>query len=341
MESSSNVFRQVPPGPPPTFANLVHAYTKNGNHDYLARLLQIWPNTTDNDHKSMGGALHHAIFKGDITAVQMMLDAGVSPIVEESQDPNYTPLLTAAETGQREIARLLCQLVGPEGRSDPAGRTCLWVAADNGHADLVNDFLHAWYWTEDEVSAALWSAARQWHDETVGLLLSQVSFEVDTLQAALQVSIDRGPILPVAFWGSRNLISTSEEDLRLQRMVCRLVDAGANPDAKLDAARGGQTPLIHAAANGRHRIGALKGLLERGANVNAQDKDGKTALHKLFKGFYPSTDSLRVLLQHGASPEIADGAGETGMHAAAAKGTPEQLQLCVAACRGTEIAIRL
>lgn len=104
---SSNILRQVPPGPPPTFANLVHFYTKNESHEYLARLLQIWTHTTEKDHELMGGALHRAIFKGDETAVRMMLDAGVSPTVQESQDPNYTPLLTATEEGQREIARVL------------------------------------------------------------------------------------------------------------------------------------------------------------------------------------------------------------------------------------------
>lgn len=215
------------------------------------------------------------------------------------------------------------------------------MAAERGHADLVADLLEIWDgWPMEEKNDALYGAARHWHDGVVGVLLSQACFNVDQLQAALQVSIDRQPTPPFAFWGSRDPVATTEEDLRLERMVCRLVDAGADLDGNLDGTRGGQTPLLHAAANGRYRIGALKGLLGRRANVNAQDKDGKTALHRLFNGPYPSTVSLQVLLQYGASPEIADAAGETGMHAAAASGTPEQLQPCLAACRSTDVAIR-
>jgi ankyrin repeat protein len=285
----------------------------------------------------LGLALHRDIFKGDETAVRMILDAGVSPTVL-SDGNNYTPLLTASDAGPREIARLLWHLVGPEGRSCPAKRTCLELAAENGHVDLVYDFLDMWDgWSTDEKCRALHVAARQWHDNVVSLLLAKVPYETDVVQAALNLSITRGPILPVALWVSRQPIITAEDDLRLQRVVCRLIDAGANPDARLRSL----VPLLHVAAQSGHRIGALKGLLEKGADVNIQDKSGKTALHKLFTRPSPSMAALRALLQHGASPEMADETGETALHAVAYTGTLEQLQLCLPSCRDADAAIRL
>ena len=329
MESAN---LQLPFGPPPGFNTLVHSYLKHGNQEILAQLLQIWTPAIDIDHSLMGLALHRAIFKGDETAVRIMLDAGVSPTVL-SDGNNYTPLLTASDAGQRQIARLLWHLVGPEGR-----RTCLQLAAENGHVDLASDFLDIWDgWSTDEKCRALHVAARQWDDNVVSLLLAKVPYEADAVQAALELSIARGPILPVTLWVSRQPITTAEDDLRLQRVVCRLIDAGANTDARLRSL----VPLLHVAAQSGHRIGALKGLLEKGADVNIQDESGKTALHKLFTRPSPSMAVLRALLQHGASPEMADETGETALHAVAYAGTLEQLQLCLPSCRDADAAIRL
>ena len=338
---STEIPRHVPLKPRPTFGTLVDTYVKHGNRDYLARLLQIWSPAMDEEEGTalMGAALHGAIFIGDETAVRMILDAGVSPTVQDSR--LYSPLATAAEAGQRGIARLLWELVGPDGRAAPLrSPNCLVVAAEKGHADLVADFLDMWDgWPMDEKRQALCSAAGAWRDGIVGVLLAKVAYEADTIQQALEVGVTKEPILPVARWGSFVPVTKDEDDLRQQRVVCHLVDAGANLDVR---ASGGRIPLLHAAAEWRHRLGALRGLLEKGADANVRDGPGKTALYKLFQRHSSSSaDALRVLLQHGASPELADDTGETGLHAAAHTGTLEQFQLCLAACGDEDAALRL
>ena len=91
----------------------------------------------------MSDVLHRAVFIGDETAVRMILDAGLSPTVKDGR--LYSPLATAAEAGQRGIARLLWELVGPDGRAAPLrSPNCLAVAATKGHTDLVADFLDIW-----------------------------------------------------------------------------------------------------------------------------------------------------------------------------------------------------
>ncbi|KAK3898881.1 ankyrin [Staphylotrichum tortipilum] len=341
--------RLVPRWARPTFRSLVHTYMHDGNREYLARLLQIWAvgihdNVDDGDEDPtslMGEALHYAILIGDEPAVRMILDAGVSPAATlQDADRFHTTLVTAAEAGHRDIARLLWQLVGPDGRfADPQAPNCLGMAARNGHVELVAEFLDMWDgWPMDEKRRALDTAAIQWQDGAVGVLLAKVRYETDVIQHALEVGVTRNPILSVSRHSWSIPITSAEEDLRQQRVIAQLVDAGANPDVFVLRT----TPLLHAATEWGHRVGALKGLLEKGANANIRDGAGKTALHTLFhKPSSASTSGLWALLEHGASPEAADAAGEPALHAVTHMATLEQFQLCLAACRDAESALRL
>ena len=82
-----------------------------------------------------------------------------------------------------------------------------------------------------------------------------------------------------------------------------LVDAGADLEVIV-----GVTPFL--ACWGWRRFKAAKALAVRGANVNAQDQRGRTALHVgIEKEFDPG--HLQWLVKHGASPDIPDRDGVT------------------------------
>lgn len=71
-------------------------------------------------------------------------------------------------------------------------------------------------------------------------------------------------------------------------------------------------------------------LIERGADVNAQNKEGWTAL------FSASSEKLaRALLQHGASVTIRDKKGETPLQAAREYGNSGKIALLQAAESGS------
>jgi len=77
-----------------------------------------------------------------------------------------------------------------------------------------------------------------------------------------------------------------------------LIDAGADTEVVV-----GVTPFFAAFASGRFE--AAKRLVERGADVNAQDAKGRTALHvAIEKDFDPAL--LTWLVAHGASADIED-----------------------------------
>ena len=66
-----------------------------------------------------------------------------------------------------------------------------------------------------------------------------------------------------------------------------------------------KTRVIEAVKTLDFEFQAAKFLAVRGANVNFQDKKGKTALHHgIEKEFDPSL--LKWLVEHGASPDILD-----------------------------------
>jgi ankyrin repeat protein len=90
------------------------------------------------------------------------------------------------------------------------------------------------------------------------------------------------------------------EDIDILKL---LVKSGANMEERV-----GVTPFL--ACWGWKKFKAAKVLAELGANVNVQDKRGRTALHiGIEKEFDPAL--LKWLVQHGASPDIPDREGVT------------------------------
>ena len=98
------------------------------------------------------------------------------------------------------------------------------------------------------------------------------------------------------------------EDIQILKM---LVEAGANMEEEA-----GVTPFL--ACWGWNRLKAAKALAELGANVNVQDKRGRTALHiGIEKEYDPAL--LTWLVKHGASPDIPDREGKTAREKASGK----------------------
>jgi uncharacterized protein len=69
----------------------------------------------------------------------------------------------------------------------------------------------------------------------------------------------------------------------------------------------GRTPLIQAATDNRLELAKL--LLESGANVDAQDRLGKSALHYAAQEYH--CEMARLLLASGASVDVQDKHGNT------------------------------
>ena len=84
------------------------------------------------------------------------------------------------------------------------------------------------------------------------------------------------------------------------------------------------TPQIVSDASGGD-LAAVKGALESGADVNAVDRSGGTALHQAAVNRH--VPIVKVLLAAGADAKIADSAGRTALHLAARYLQPEIAKL--------------
>ncbi|KAK8009718.1 hypothetical protein PG989_000651 [Apiospora arundinis] len=355
-----------PSNPPHAhFYLMVRPYLKkgarHGDRDYLAQVLDAWSPQVDEEN-AIHEALFEAIYRGDEVAVQMLLDAGVSPRRPERSDPQFTPLLAASQAGQLGMARRFWTLVGPEGRSDEDGISCLAVAARNGRPELVAFFLDVWgSWAAKERKDALDGAAGTRWDVCVDVLLGKLTYPQKDLQEALEWAIRKRMILmedAVGYLRRGKLGDATQDEVetdarhRQRRVIGRLIDAGANPDGPGRWAKDGRLLLF--AVSQLDYTACMATLLEKGANARIQNSQGETALHSLLRKGPADPDrhhvfqdtpqdrivATRLLLDHGSSPDVANEAGETALHLASQKGSLEQLQLCLAHARVATNAVR-
>lgn len=124
--------------------------------------------------------------------------------------------------------------------------------------------------------------------------------------------------LPENQLARRNIAFTAENFVKYagrgeKDITALFIDAGMPPDSyrKND----GFTPLHAAAAYGR--ISIVRQLIDKGADVNARDKEGQTALMKAVWNSH--ADVVGVLIQRGANLTASDAQGNTAVNMAKVK----------------------
>ncbi|XP_044026171.1 ankyrin repeat domain-containing protein 33B-like [Siniperca chuatsi] len=123
------------------------------------------------------------------------------------------------------------------------------------------------------------------------------------------------------------LEAMSKDKVHLARFVLDALD-GEIVDSKTE---GAQTPLISSILlpHSQTRCKFVELLLQRGANVNCQDGDGRTALsYACEKGFL---DAVKILVRNNADPEIVDAWGNTALMYAAVAGHSPVVEFLVRA----------
>jgi ankyrin repeat protein len=224
-------------------------------------------------------ALDWAVEADNAELTQVLLKAGASAATQSRN--GVTPLSLAAQNRNLEIAKALLDAGADANESLPGGETVLMVAARTGNAELVKLLLAHGARVDQKGNAfgetALMIAAAANQDQAARALIDHGA-EVNGRSAALQYPKDR--------FGLEGVVTILPH--------------------------GDWTPLMYAARQGS--AAAARVLCEAGADVNAVDPDGTSALVlAIINGHF---DTAAMLLEHGTDPNLADSAGMGPLFAA-------------------------
>ncbi len=206
---------------------------------------------------------------GDVETVVALIDLGAE--VERVDRVNRTPLMYAARSKDPGTVQVLLDEGADIQARDRLGNTPLSWAAGFGTADGVQ-------------------------------ILIDSGADANTVDTVLGYT----PLIWAAGFGESAAISI-------------LIEAGA--DVSVNDIAEGRTPLMHAVRTGK--VEGVKSLIDAGAKVNGIDNSKTTALHIGAESNNVGLDKIQLLVESGADVNAKNGGGETALDLAKFRTDPE------------------
>ena len=271
-------------------------------HDEIAQLLI--EHAADVNARSKNGftPLQFAAQQGDLKATKMLLAAGAR--VNDIAPEYGSALVVAAASGFEPLAMFLLDQGADPDAADSSGMTAMHYALLKGISRLVGlrvELIQQGYMFRPNMTNLV--KALLAHHANPNLKLAGLNSGLPTGNGW---AID--PTASTPF-----LLATASLDLGAMRM---LIEGGADP---LAGTKEHNTPLMLAAGLGLTRdrseaeeagaLEAVKMLVQLGADVNAADSTGQTALHGA--AYIASDGVIRYLVSQGAKVDSKDSYGMT------------------------------
>jgi ankyrin repeat protein len=248
--------------------------------------------------------LMYASMFGHLEAVKALIDAGAS--VNAVDIDHTTALRLAVVMSQTEIASLLLSHGADPDIQDEEGTTALMDASTMALKDIASSLVAR--------GANVNQAANDGStplSNTVGTFMA--GFQSRTRIPLLQFLLEhRADVNQSDWFGSTPLnVAAGRNDAQTVQI---LLDAGAQPEARN---ADGRTPLLAAVKD--DAVASAETLLEFGANANGADGTGNTPLLIAVGKGYPEGLALtRLLISRGADLNARNKGGTTALIAAAA-----------------------
>jgi ankyrin repeat protein len=242
-------------------------------------------------------ALHAAVDADRLDIVNTLLQAGAKAAAGDRY--GVTPLYLASVNGNADMIRRLLDAGVDPNAVDPGGETALMTAARTGAPAALRVLLERGASVDAREpefgQTALMIAVRENHDAAVAVLLGA--------GAAANAQTRKGPT--PSFVPPCKGTGCGSEGVGINRGG--LPDRGRRAEAK-----GGMTPLLYAARDGR--VTAARRLIDAGADLELADANGIRPL--LMAALNNNLDVARVLLSKGANVNADDFWGRSPLWAA-------------------------
>lgn len=286
------------------------AYAVRGGHDIVVDMLLNKHPSVDGRSNALG-ALYQAAVKGRAESFTKLIRRG-APL--DAKMNGQTPLHLAARFGHHEIVRIILKehadvnatvaedlkgITGLRLRIKELRRaTALHLAVEEGHEIVTDILLEAGACVASrnfDGLTPLHVAARKGRDKIVGKLLEKGAAMDDEAEHGMMVLHfavqGTGSVATMKFLNNNQDDTDEFLDPRYLKTVEELLRHGADPNAK---DRFGQTALHYAAKTGWEEI--VKKLIEGGASADMKSKDGNTPRRLALRAGYDTT--AQVLSRH-------------------------------------------
>jgi len=255
----------------------------------------------------------------DAEAVHTLIENGADLNVQDSEE--QTPLIIATKCNDIEIARLLIEAGANLNIQDNYGNTALIIASKTGNIEIINILIDAGATIDIENKNgddALSCGIRYDYQKVIKMVTfaSENDIDPDEIQYDdIPAKITNHLIKHVVNidrqnkYGMTPLMFVCTYSFRTTKNVELLLEKGANLNIQ---DKDGNTALIHAAKFGYTLYaGIVNCLIKANANLNIQNADGTTALIRA--SYCGRTEIVNLLIKAGANLNIQDEAGNTAL----------------------------
>ena len=309
----------------------LHTAARTGNLATVKLLLARGADVNAKERKNQT-PLMWAAAEGNADVVKALVDQGAD--FRTPLSSGFTPLLFAVREGHTDVVKLLLnagadvteamQPKQPGGKAPMRGTSALILAIENGHFELAETLLEAGADPNDlrtgysPLHTLTWVRIPNRGDGDDGEPPPAGSGKVSSLQfvkslvahgADVNLRLKRGPSGKGVLGrpgATAMLMAASTGDVPYMRTLIELGADPMLPNAEhttpfLAAAGAGVVTAEETAGTEPDVLATLKMLLELGADVNAVDDNGETAMHGAAYRNFPLV--VHFLAEHGAKPE--------------------------------------